>query len=74
MLQYILIITISSLVLIGGIANYYVPAQADDYAEDDANLRQDGFLKGIDIFNENEIKKYRSFFDKNLHLYQYYLV
>ena len=54
MLQYILIITISSLVLIGGIANYYVPAQADDYAEDDANLRQDGFLKGeLTVFDDD---------------------
>ena len=29
-------------------------------------FNQDGYLKGIDIFNEKEIKKYRSFFDKNL--------
>ena len=29
-------------------------------------FNQDGYLKGIDIFNEKEIKKYRSFFDNNL--------
>ena len=29
-------------------------------------FNQDGYLKGIDIFNEKEIKKYRSFFDHHL--------
>ena len=54
MLQWILFVAISSLILIGGITNYYVPAQTDDYAEDDANLRQDGFLKGeLTVFDDD---------------------
>ena len=56
MLQYILIITISSLVLIGGTANYYVSAQDSNYAEDDYGGGQDGFLKGeVTVFDDDYV-------------------
>ena len=54
MLQLIIIAGISSLILIGGITDYYVSAQTDDYAETDADLGQDGFLKGeLTVFDDD---------------------
>ena len=63
-LQYILIFAISSLVLIGGTANYYISAQSpigetaqdSNYAEDDYGGGQDGFLKGeLTVFDDDYV-------------------